>query len=192
MVTGLSRSVHLDNSFISLLSAEESCYFKAAVLIFFFALVLSILPEAGLEVKEFSYGLQKYWKNQNLLCFWELMPSMAQGCLHCIYDSIQKAYEEQNDKKLWKEIAFTDLILSRVFSITAIPLSEISLKQQQGKISTMMKFNHPSFIGMFCQRCLWPEGRPKITSLPRYYCPIAHPKKAGVIATFLTLFQCLP
>lgn len=50
MVTGLSRSAHLDNSFISLLSAEESCYFKVAVLIFFFALVLSILPEAGLEV----------------------------------------------------------------------------------------------------------------------------------------------
>lgn len=37
---------------IFLLSAEESCYFKVAILGFFFALVLSILPESDLEVKE--------------------------------------------------------------------------------------------------------------------------------------------
>lgn len=44
--------MHLDNSFISLLSAEESCYFKVVILGFFFALVVSILPESCLEVKE--------------------------------------------------------------------------------------------------------------------------------------------
>lgn len=83
--------MHLDNSFIFLLSAEESCYFKVAILGFFFALVLSILPEPGLEVKEDPVKVCKNIEKFRIyLASGNSCLQMAQGCLHPIYNSIQK------------------------------------------------------------------------------------------------------
>lgn len=145
--------MHLDKSFISLISAEENL-FQGSNFRFLFCLDAAYSTRVWLGGKRRSSSrriCKKYWKIQNILCFWELMPSMAQGCWHCIYNSIQKDCKKQNDKMFWRAIAPTDLILSRVFTITSMLLSEISLKQWQSTISTMMKFSHPSLIAMFCQ-----------------------------------------